>query len=127
MLSVHADAEDTALSVEFQMTGEMQDITQHEQDFKLAQLARGRGQHVARPGDEVVGQLNQQDEHLLSGKKALVAFGDWAAVGVPAEHVIGEGEHHDAITSLAIRTLKEEHSDYSDCRDCDDAFEQLAL
>ena len=44
----------------------------------------------------------------------------------PEEHVIGEGEHHDVIIPLAIRTLKEEHGDYSYYRDFDDAFEDLA-
>ncbi len=64
-----------ALGVEQNLTGDMQHIANHAQAAKASKAVIDLGEQVARPSDEVVGQLRQEHDQVLGGKSAFVPLG----------------------------------------------------
>ena len=64
----------TAVGIELEKARNMESITNHAQHPKMAKFGQAGSQAITSPSDEVVGQLTQKQEHLLSRERLLVAF-----------------------------------------------------
>ena len=59
MRSLQTNGNEKSLSIQVNLTGDVEDITHHTQDIKLAETRRVLVEEEACPGDEIIGKLGQ--------------------------------------------------------------------
>ena len=95
VLFVQCDFEDSALGIEFDFATDVKHIAYHTQYPVLTQGLAVTCEQVAGPSSEIIGELGEQDEHLLGRESAFVAFGESQSfIAAP------EGGFHTATTEV---------------------------